>query len=58
MSEERQETTGGALNAEALRSLQDFFLLLDEWDRAMHDDRRDAQNSPGECEFVIDTEKS
>ncbi len=56
LAEEMQETTGGAaLDAAALRSLHGMFLLLDEWDRAMRDGCPESQNSPEECEIVIDT---
>lgn len=54
LTEERQETTGGAtLDASSIRSLRSMFLLLDEWDHALH--RKNAENSSEECEISIDT---
>lgn len=45
LAEEMHETAGGAvLDAETLRCLRGFFLLLNEWDRAMRD--AESQNSP------------
>ncbi len=54
LSEERQETTGGAtLDAASVCSLRSMFLLLDDWDRELH--RKGAGNSSEECGIPIDT---
>ena len=54
LTEERQETTGGAtLDAAAIGSLRSMFLLLDEWDRTLQE--RKSENSSEECEISIDT---
>jgi hypothetical protein len=54
LTEEKQETTGGAtLDAAAIGSLHSMFLLLDEWDRALH--RKKKEISSEECEIPIDT---
>ncbi|HKV79533.1 MAG TPA: hypothetical protein VJP02_15395 [Candidatus Sulfotelmatobacter sp.] len=54
LTEERQETTGGAtLDAASIRSLRSMFLLLDDWDRELH--KKKAGNSSEECEILIDT---
>ncbi len=54
LTQERQETTEGAtLDASSIRSLRSMFLLLDDWDRALP--RKNAENSPEECEISVDT---
>ena len=41
LAEEKQETTGGgSLNAAALSSLRNLFLLLDDWDRNLPEKKR------------------
>jgi hypothetical protein len=53
--EEKQETTGGAtLDAAAVCSLRNMFLLLDEWDQALQKASAPGKSSEG-CEIPIDT---
>ncbi|MGI0085642.1 MAG: hypothetical protein ACREBQ_11225 [Nitrososphaerales archaeon] len=54
LTEERQETTAGAtLDSAAICSLRSMFLLLDDWDRALH--RKNTENSSEQCEIAVDT---
>lgn len=54
LTEESQKATEGAtLDPDSIRALRSLFLLLDEWDRALHNKK--PENSFEECEILIDT---
>jgi hypothetical protein len=46
------------LDAAALRSLHQMFLLLDEWDRAMAINPSSTQKSSEQCEIAVDRKTS
>ncbi|MGH9739699.1 MAG: hypothetical protein ACRD4X_14110 [Candidatus Acidiferrales bacterium] len=51
----KQETTGGqSLDAAAISSLRDMFLLLDDWDRKLRQ-RNPAENSAAKHAVLVDT---
>ncbi len=55
LAEEKQETTGGeSLDAAAISSLRDMFLLLDDWDRDLCE-KKSADNSSKKHEVLVDT---
>lgn len=55
LQEGKQGTTGGEnLDAAALGSLRDMFLLLDDWDRKLRE-RKTADNSSPKHESLVDT---
>jgi hypothetical protein len=55
LAEERQETTGGgSLNAAAISSLRNLFLLLDDWDRSLSENESAGNASP-KHEVLVDT---
>jgi hypothetical protein len=55
LAEEKQETTGGeSLDAAAISSLWDMFLLLDDWDRNLRE-KKAADNSSQQHEVLVDT---
>jgi hypothetical protein len=55
LTEEKQETTGGeSLDAPAISSLRDMFLLLDDWDRNLCEEKS-ADNSSQQHEVLVDT---
>lgn len=55
LAEEKQETTGGgSLNAAAISSLRNMFLLLDDWDRNLGE-KKTAENSFHKHRVLFDT---
>jgi hypothetical protein len=55
LAEEKQETTGSeSLDAAAICSLRNMFLLLDDWDRNLCE-KKTAENSFQKCEAFVDT---
>ena len=55
LTEEKQETTGGeSLDAAAISSLRNMFLLLDDWDRNLRE-KKSAENSSQKHEVLVDT---
>ncbi len=55
LAEEKQETTGGEnLNATALSSFRNLFLLLDDWDRNLRE-KKSAGNASPKHDVLVDT---
>jgi hypothetical protein len=55
LADEKQETTGGEnLNATAISSLRNLFLLLDDWDRSLSK-KKSAENASPKHEVLVDT---
>ncbi len=55
LHEEKQETTGGeSLNAFAISSLRNLFLLLDDWDRSLSE-KESAGNASPKHDVLVDT---
>ena len=55
LAEEKRETTGGEnLNAAAISSLRNLFLLLDDWDRNLCE-RKTAETSSQKHQVLVDT---
>jgi len=54
LAEEKQETTGReSLNAAAISSLRNLFLLLDDWDRSLSE--KESGNASPKHDVLVDT---